>query len=158
VLREPDPSLETRFFEPYSRELAQLVENRLQAVGRAFIIDVHSYPPVRLPYETGGTLRPSVCLGTDPFHTPQWMFESARAAFARCGDIAVNTPFAGCYMPLAHYGRDARVTGIMVELRRDLYMVEPGGAPTRGLTTVGTALAALIDAVADRPQRGRVGA
>ncbi len=140
VLRPPDPALERRFFEPYARGLAELVSARVHAVGRACIIDVHSYPRVRLPYETGGAIRPSVCLGTDPFHTPQWMFMAARAAFAEVGDVAENTPFAGCYIPLDRYATDARVTGIMVELRRDVYAADRTG--------VATALAALVDSVA----------
>jgi hypothetical protein len=35
----------------------------------------------------------------------------------------------------------------MIEIRRDLYMVEPGGAPTAGLEAVAAALARLVDAV-----------
>jgi N-formylglutamate amidohydrolase len=143
VLRRPDPALETRFFEPYTSALAQLVEERRHAVERVCIIDAHSYPKVRLPYETGGTLRPPVSLGTDPYHTPQWMLEAARSAFAGIGEIAENTPFAGCYIPLAHYGCDDRVTGIMVELRRDVYESDLGG--------VATALASLVDAVENLP-------
>ena len=80
-----------------------------------------------------------MCLGTDPFHTPQWMIEAARVAFAGIGEITENSPFTGCYIPLADYGRDDRVTGIMVELRRDVY--------AHDLTAVATALASLVDAL-----------
>jgi hypothetical protein len=44
---------------------------------------------------------------------------TARAAFAGCGDIDINTPFAGCYVPLRHYRVDPRVTAVMIEARRD---------------------------------------
>jgi hypothetical protein len=33
------------------------------------VIDVHSYPSVRLPYERGGDERPAVCFGADDAHT-----------------------------------------------------------------------------------------
>jgi hypothetical protein len=48
---------------------------------------------------------------------------------------------------LAHYGREPAVTAIMVEIRRDIYMLEPGGEPTHGLEAVAAALARLVDAV-----------
>ena len=39
------------------------------------------------------------------------------------------------------------VSAIMVELRRDTYLTEPGGPPSAGLDTVVAALASLVDAV-----------
>jgi predicted N-formylglutamate amidohydrolase len=113
-------SLVARWFEPYARAMSQLVDDRLAAVGRVTIVDVHSYPPRRLPYERGGPARPAVCLGVDPDHTPQWLVTTAVAAFAGCGDIDINTPFAGCYVPLRHYRVDPRVTAVMIEARRDI--------------------------------------
>jgi N-formylglutamate deformylase len=119
-LRTGDHSgLVARWFEPYARAMSRLVDDRLAAVGRVTIVDVHSYPAVRLPYERGGPVRPAVCLGVDADHTPQWLVAAARTAFTECGDIAVNTPFAGCYVPLPHYRVDRQVTAVMVEARRD---------------------------------------
>ncbi|MDI1462146.1 N-formylglutamate amidohydrolase [Catellatospora sp. KI3] len=150
-LREDDPAaaqaLVRRWFEPYAAAMTELVDARLAATGRAVVIDVHSYPRERLPYEIGGADRPEVCLGTDAAHTPSWLVEAARAAFADY-DAAFDSPFAGCYIPLKHYGQDARVHGLMIELRRDVYSVEPGGPPTGGLAGVGAALARLVDACA----------
>lgn len=120
----------TRWFEPYARAMTELVEQRLAAVDRVTIVDVHSYPARRLPYERGGPDRPAVCLGVDDVHTPQWLVAAARAAFIGCGDIAVNTPFAGCYVPLRHYRVDPRVMAVMVEVRRDT----PVGPVVTGLT------------------------
>jgi hypothetical protein len=50
-------------------------------------------------------------------------------------------------VPLKHYRADKRVVGIMVEIRRDIYMIEPGGHPTDGLGTVARCLAALVEAI-----------
>jgi N-formylglutamate deformylase len=149
-LRDPNPALVDTWYRPYAQALSDLVDQRIAAAGRAVVIDLHSYPSVRLPYEVGGRHRPAACLGTDSFHTPEWMIDAASAAFAECGDIAENTPFAGCYVPLKHYRVDDRVSGIMVEIRRDLYMIEPGGRPHDGLATVARCLARLIDAVQAR--------
>jgi N-formylglutamate deformylase len=148
-LRDPDPDLVQSWYRPYAQALSDLVDQRIAAAGHAVIVDVHSYPSVRLPYEMGGARRPVICLGTDRFHTPEWMVDAASAAFAECGDIGENTPFDGCYVPLKHYQVDDRVSGIMVELRRDLYMSEPGGPSTDGLTAVARCLAAFVDAIED---------
>jgi N-formylglutamate amidohydrolase len=73
---------------------------------------------------------------------------AARATFDACGDVDENTPFDGCYVPQKHFGTDGRVSAIMVEIRRDIYMAEPGGPPIDGMTTVAGCLTALIDAIA----------
>jgi predicted N-formylglutamate amidohydrolase len=117
---DEDPGLVVRWFEPYAGAVTELVRARLDAVGAVTIVDVHSYPVQRLPYERGGAHRPAICIGTDDYHTPQWLVDLVTAAFADCGESAVNTPFAGCYVPLAHYGVDPRVTGVMIEARRDV--------------------------------------
>jgi N-formylglutamate deformylase len=132
-------------FEPYAAAVSVLVAERLTVTGRAVILDVHSYPTRPLPYELHGAgPRPPVCLGTDPFHTPPALVAAASAAF---GEVALNTPFAGCYVPLAYYGRNPAVTALMIEIRRDGYMREPGGRPTAGLPIVAARLAALVDSV-----------
>jgi N-formylglutamate amidohydrolase len=150
-LRDPEPShveyLLATYFRPYAAAMTSTVDERLATTGRAVIIDVHSYPSRALPYELhADRSRPAVCLGTDPHHTPPALLAAAREAFAAVGDTAENAPFAGCYVPLKHYRRDPAVTAIMVEIRRDTYMVEPGGPPTDGLDPLARALAALVDA------------
>lgn len=148
-LRADDPArdavlLET-IFQPYAEAMTTLVGRRLAATGQALVLDVHSYPTARLPYELHGAgPRPPVCLGTDPFHTPEPLVAAARAAF---GDTGLDSPFAGCYVPLRHYRREPAVQALMIEIRRDQYMTEPGGPPIDGLDRITRALAALVDAV-----------
>ena len=142
------PALLEQHFEPYAAGMTALVADRLAATGRAVIVDVHSYPRVRLPYELHGDgPRPAVCLGTDAVHTPAWLLDAARAAFLAF-DTALNTPFAGCYVPLRYYGSDPAVSALMVELRRDTYLREPAGVPTGGLDAVAAGLTRLVDALA----------
>lgn len=141
---DPEPLL-ARFFRPYAEAMARAVADRLAAVGRAVIIDVHSYPSAPLPYELHGHgPRPAVCLGTDSFHTPPALLAAAREAF---GEVGLDSPFSGTYVPLDFHGRDARVSALMVEIRRDTYMSEPGGPAGPGLGRLASALAALVDAV-----------
>ncbi|MFJ9123083.1 N-formylglutamate amidohydrolase [Streptomyces sp. NPDC102340] len=135
------------YFHPYAQAMTQAVADRLAATGRAVVIDVHSYPSRALPYELHGSdPRPPVCLGTDPFHTPDTLLARAREAFAPYGETAVNTPFAGAYVPLTYYGKEPRVTALMLELRRDRYLDEPV-TPHEGLARAADALTRLIDAV-----------
>ncbi|MFD7437744.1 N-formylglutamate amidohydrolase [Streptomyces sp. NPDC059861] len=142
---DPGPLVE-RFFRPYARAMADAVAGRLTATGRAVIIDVHSYPSVRLPYELHGQgPRPAVCLGTDSFHTPAALLAAARAAFAQVGEIGLDSPFRGTYVPLGYYGTEPRVSALMVEIRRDTYMTEPGGPAGPGLPRLASALARLVD-------------
>ncbi|MEU0071061.1 N-formylglutamate amidohydrolase [Streptomyces sp. NPDC006332] len=144
---DPEP-LVARYFEPYARAMTDAVAGRLAAAGRAVVIDVHSYPTEALPYELHGDgPRPPVCLGTDPFHTPGGLLGAAREAFAGLGEIGLDSPFGGAYVPLAFYGRDPRVSALMVEIRRDTYMSEPGGPAGPGLGRLAQALADLVGAV-----------
>ncbi|MEI5009273.1 N-formylglutamate amidohydrolase [Streptomyces sp. PmtA] len=144
---DPGPLVE-RYFHPYARAMTAAVADRLEAVGRAVVIDVHSYPTEPLPYELHGDgPRPPICLGTDAFHTPPELRAAAERAFADFGGTGLDSPFAGTYVPLDFYGKDARVSALMIEIRRDVCMTEPGGPAGAGVERLGTALAALIDAI-----------
>ncbi|MFF5012914.1 N-formylglutamate amidohydrolase [Streptomyces sp. NPDC001165] len=144
---DPEPLVE-RYFRPYARAMTEAVAGRLAATGRAVVIDVHSYPSQALPYELHGTgPRPPVCLGTDAFHTPPELREAARKAFSAYGETGLDSPFSGTYVPLEYYGRDRRVSALMVEIRRDTYMTEPGGSAGPGLQRLATALATLVNAL-----------
>jgi hypothetical protein len=80
-------------FEPYSQAMADLVDDRLAATGRAVIFDLHSFPKEPLPYE--------ICLGADDRHTPAALLEAARELFAPLGSVAINQPFRGTSSPCA---------------------------------------------------------
>lgn len=142
VLREPSEEerslLVERYFHPYARAMSELVSKRLDAVGAVTILDVHSYPRAALPYELHGDgPRPEVCLGTDTFHTPAALVDSAREVFGVLGDDAVglDSPFAGAYVPLDRYGVDRRVSALMLETRRDVVASE-AAALSRAMASV----------------------
>ena len=149
-LRVASPSHRTELiatlFEPYSRALADLVDDRLAATGCAVIFDLHSYPADPLRYELyPHDERPVICLGTDDHHTPGWLIEAAREVFASLGSVAINQPFSGAYVPLRHYRRDARVSSLMLELRRNAYLRSDGTPIDAALKRFAAAAARLID-------------
>jgi N-formylglutamate amidohydrolase len=144
---DPQPLID-RYFHPYARAMTEAVADRLAVTGRAVIIDVHSYPTAPLPYELHGDgPRPPICLGTDAFHTPPELVALAEEAFAGIGGVGVDSPFSAAYVPLRYYGKEPGVAAVMVEIRRDTYMTEPGGPTGAGFSRVAAALAALVDAV-----------
>jgi N-formylglutamate amidohydrolase len=112
------------YFAIYSRRFTDLVDTTLAVHGRAMIIDVHSYPQRELPYELhGGGPRAQLCVGSDPFHAAGAFLNTVDESFAEL-ERAANTPFAGAYVPLKHYRTDARVSSVMLEIRRDVYLDE----------------------------------
>jgi len=150
VLRLPDPIrddlLIDQYFLPYAAAFTDLVDQTLADHRRADIIDLHSFPSSPLPYELHpNAARPGICIGTDPFHTPPELEFAALEVFTSdAWDVGINSPFAGTYVPLAHYARTASVRSVMVEVRRDLYQLEPGGPVHSGYDLVVDHLAGLI--------------
>ncbi|MFC8965969.1 MULTISPECIES: N-formylglutamate amidohydrolase [unclassified Streptomyces] len=142
---DPGPLVD-RYFHPYAQAMTDAVAGRLAATGRAVVVDIHSYPTARLPYELHGDgPRPAVCLGTDSFHTPPELVALAEKAFAGLGGVGIDSPFSGAYVPLRYYEREPAVTALMVEIRRDTYMTEPGGRLRPGFARLVAALTMLVD-------------
>ena len=136
------------YFHPYAQGLSNVVGHVLRTHNRVTIIDIHSFPAEELPYERlhhPDARRPGLCLGTDPFHTPDWLVEAAVSSFVSIQDTVVNEPFAGTYVPLDFYGTDPRVTSIMIEIRRDTYV-----GKSAAIDQWGQALAALIASIQAR--------
>lgn len=137
-------------FRPYADSVADAVDDRLRACGHAVVIDLHSYPEKPSGFEDPAASRPPLCIGTDRLHTPEWLIDATRGAFASLGGIEENAPYAGCYVPLRHYGQDRRVASVMIELRRDTYLIDPSTPDLDRVDQLGRALATLIDAVTER--------
>lgn len=117
------------YFAEYSARFAELVDATLAVHSRAVIIDVHSYSEHALPYELHGAgFRPQLCIGSEPFHASDELLANVSASFPSL-DSRANHPFTGAYVPLKHYGTDARVSSVMLEIRRDVYMDEATVSP-----------------------------
>lgn len=95
-MRIDDPAERDRLiadvFVPYADAFAAEVDRILDREGRCTVIDIHSYAKEPLPYELDQALRPGVCIGTDPFHTPSNIVDAVRAAFSEIGaPVLLNT-------------------------------------------------------------------
>ena len=111
------------YFHPYAKALEELVTSRLVNVGKVTIIDVHSYRPEQhINAVNHGQRRPAMCIGTDEFHTPINLLNSAQTNFTPLGEIDINEPYAGTYVPLKYYGVEKRVSSIMMETRADTFL------------------------------------
>jgi N-formylglutamate amidohydrolase len=138
-------------FAAYSARFTELVDATLAVHGRAVIIDVHSYPEHELAYELhGGGYRAPLCVGFDPFHASDHLLAAVAESFAHL-DTSSNAPFAGAYVPLKHYQRDARVSSVMLEIRRDTYMDEASVTlRPEGFQQLQNSLQRLVDRVSGR--------
>jgi N-formylglutamate amidohydrolase len=117
----------TRFWHPYHRTLAALIEETRLAFGTAILIDCHSMPHEAIEaHSRPGQPRPEVVLG-DRFGVAagREVMDRVEAAFGGAGlRVVRNAPFAGAYIAQA-YGRPSRgVHVVQVEIDRALYMDE----------------------------------
>jgi len=134
VLRKDPTEMETEellstYFRPYHKKLEFEVQKLRQRFGRCLIIDCHSFSSKVLPYELDqSSVRPDICLGTDPFHTPEELIASVRSFCEAYGlNVAIDRPFAGTYVPRKYLGKDRCIFSIMIEINRSLYMDERTG-------------------------------
>jgi len=127
-LKERD-ALIRRFYEPHHQRLAAATESELSRYGTALILDCHSFPLLPLPYEHDQDPdRPDICIGTDDFHTPEHLLEVAKQAVTDEGlTYEINRPFRGSIVPTQYWEQDQRVSSIMIEVNRSLYMDEGTG-------------------------------
>ena len=150
-LRKPDPVAEKllldEYFHPYSESLSDLVAQRYAVLGEVTLIDVHSYRVDQHPNAINhGQLRPPICIGTDPFHTPQWLTEAAQSAFSIIGENYINQPYSGTYVPLTFYQKEAKISSLMMETRANTFLTDEL-ITHAGFETVTKALADLVDLI-----------
>jgi N-formylglutamate deformylase len=130
------------YYWPHHHALVQAVTRQLERFGKCLIIDGHSFSSVPLPHEPDQQPeRPQICIGTDEYHTPEWLAEAASEAFKAQGfGTAFDRPFSGSLVPLAFYGKDPRVWSVMIELNRSLYMDERTGTRSTNFDGVRSAI------------------
>ena len=62
-------------------------------------------------------------MGTDDFHTPEILVSGVEKRLEVMGfEVARNEPFAGTLVPLEYFKKEPRVTSLMIELNRSLYL------------------------------------
>ncbi len=121
-----------KYFHPYSKGLEEEVTKILEAFGKCFIIDGHSFPSVPLPYENPNSNRPDICVGYDSFHASKGVITKVK----NISDVnnytsGDNEPFSGSYVPLKYFQKESTVKSLMVEIRRGTYMDESTGSKSK---------------------------
>jgi N-formylglutamate amidohydrolase len=131
VLKRTREEILKGFYDPYAHALTGLVDRMLDRFGSCVLVDAHSYPVDPFAWELRPTVpRPSIAFGTDRRHTPESLVGRLETLAKKRGiGTARDVPFSGTYVPLKHLNRDDRVTSVMIEVRRDLYMDEATGEP-----------------------------
>lgn len=114
------------FYNSYHTDLERRVQKIFDAEGKCLIIDCHSFNDVPLQSEENqDPKRPDICLGTDSFHTPEWMMVSLAMKFESSGfSVAYNKPFSGTMVPLKFLNKNEHVQSIMVEVNKRVYLNE----------------------------------
>ncbi len=130
--KEEREELLNQYYIPHHKALQNAVEYCLKRYGRSLILDCHSFPALPLPYEKDKeSVRPDICIGTDDFHTSQDLCHTVFELIGKAGwSCAVNRPFSGSIVPMEFYRKDRRVSSIMIEVNRRLYMDEITGQKT----------------------------
>ena len=113
-----------RYYDRYHNRFETEVSKKLRKYGKCLIVDGHSFYDEPLPYEFDQNQdRPDICIGTDEYHTPRRVEEELCGYFRRRGySVEINRPFAGCIVPIRYYRSDSRVSSVMIEINRRLYM------------------------------------
>ena len=116
-----------RCYVPYHRALAALVAETQARFGFCILLDCHSMPTLREPFDQGAAgVRADVVLGDGHGSTaaPGVVQRATEALAAEGLQVAHNVPYAGGFVT-RHYGRpEAGVHGLQIEIARRLYMDE----------------------------------
>ena len=116
------------YYRPHHKKLEQQVEECLDSKEEVLIVDCHSFPSV--PFNNSilsfsGEMRPDICIGTDEYHTSKELTGFVVDYFQSKGySVSINTPYSGSMVPLRFYRSSLKLSTIMIEINRKLYMNE----------------------------------
>lgn len=124
----------TSYYDPYADGLTHAVSDMMERFGHASIVDCHTFPARPVAWaEDQDDERPQVCIGTDPFHTPAELAEQLLATATSLGYHAmIDKPYNGSYVPSLFFRKERRVSSVLIEIRRDLYVDAATGERTDG--------------------------
>ena len=118
----------SQYYDFHHGVFTSTVTQKLEAFGHCTIIDCHSFYPTPLPCEIDQkTDRPDFCIGTSAYHTPGILVDNiVRFLSERGYSVKIDSPFAGTIVPIKYFEKNRRVSSIMIEVNRRLYMDTPG--------------------------------
>jgi len=140
------------YYQPHHKNLIAAVDSALAREGYCLIIDGHSFPENPLPYEADQKPgRPDICIGTDEFHTTEYLASEVGRIFEKAGfSVAFNRPFAGSIVPVKHHRITPAVKSIMIEVNRKLYMDETTGDKLSGFENFSVQFQGCLKQIAQR--------
>lgn len=113
-------NIHTYVYCAHQVKLNELVESKLEKYGSCLIIDCHSFSEEQL---IDPTLIPDICLGTDEYHTPDYVLNYFKNEFEKLGfTVGINNPYSGSMVPLNYLNKDKRVKSILIEINKKLYL------------------------------------
>ncbi|MCX5998844.1 MAG: N-formylglutamate amidohydrolase [Chloroflexi bacterium] len=150
--QEEKASLIARYYYPHHKRLGSAVRSALRSNQRCLIIDCHSFSSVPFPPELDQTpRRPDICIGTDQFHTPQWLARLAVGLFSERGfQVYLNRPFSGALVPQPYCHVNSAVWSVMIEINRRLYMDEQTGRHNHGFHELKSQLQEVLSSLISR--------
>ena len=131
ILRKVTSKLREKIINDYywkhHDSLKTIVEEQLIKNGECLIIDCHSFPSTPLQKAINqNSNTPDFNIGTDSFHTPKKYIEESITYFENLGySLGVDWPYNGSIVPMKYYQKEKRVSSIMLEINRKLYLNEP---------------------------------
>lgn len=128
LLRMVTSDLRELIFENYYKKhhtkFLNLVKKSLEEKNECLILDCHSFPNNTLNCAVNkSSFRPDFNIGTDSFHTPKKLIELSKKYFKELGySLGIDEPYCGSIVPIEYYKKDDRVSSIMLEINRKLYL------------------------------------
>lgn len=137
-LRIVTPKLKSDVLKDYywkhHNRLNDTVKTHLEETESCLILDCHSFPSsplTRALVQNRNT--PDFNIGTDSYHTPSYLIEASQEYFNSKGlSLGIDTPYSGSIVPMEYYQKDTRVSSIMLEVNRRLYLNEPTNEKSDG--------------------------
>jgi N-formylglutamate amidohydrolase len=130
LLRKVSPELRekilTNYYWKHHENLTTKVEKELKINGECLIVDCHSFPSTPLLKAINqNSNTPDFNIGTDSFHTPKKYIDASITYFENLGyTLGVDWPYSGSIVPMKYYQKEKRVSSIMLEINRKLYLNE----------------------------------
>lgn len=137
LLRKVTPELREKILNEYywkhHDSLTTVVEKQLKRNEECLIIDCHSFPSTPLIKAINQNSNPpDFNIGTDSFHTPKIYIEASIAYFENLGfSLGVDWPYNGSIVPMKYYQIEKKVSSIMLEINRKLYLNEPSNEKSK---------------------------
>ena len=124
-------------YDPHHQLLEEKVQGFLDIYGSCLIIDAHSFNSNGDYGDTKENL-PSICIGTDGYHTPTTLEEFVLEFFSKKQQLftKINYPYSGSLVPIKFYEKDKRVSTIMIEINRNIYMDETTGEKSKSFESL----------------------